>query len=145
MDLQAKPIRLILVIHDDKEVRTFLKELLTQNEYVVREAASGSIAARILGDHRIDLIVGDDAMTEPDGETTLHKLRRAYPGNKILAMTGKFPAVSTSPHFVRRRGRFALTDWAGLKARILLGADATLPKPVSADLLIETVEKLLWK
>jgi hypothetical protein len=81
--------------------------------------------------------------SDQDGENTLCKLRRAQPGIKILAMTGRFPAVSTNPPFVRRRPRFPIMEIAVLKARIFLSADETLPKPVSADLLIATTKKLL--
>jgi CheY-like chemotaxis protein len=143
MDLQAKTISPILVIDDDRQVRAFLKESLTRNGYPIREAASGDIATEILADHRINLIVGDAAMLEPDGENTLRKLRRGHPGIRTLAMTGTFPVVSTNPHFVHRRARFVLMDTAGLKARLVLGADATVPKPISVDLLIETVKTLL--
>jgi len=134
---------LILVIDDDEQVRNFLKASLTRSGYGVREAACGRLATRILGEQRIDLIIGDAGELDPDGENTLRKLRRAQPGIKILAMTGRFPVVSTDPPFVSRRPRFPIMEIAVLKARLFLSADATLPKPVSADLLIETTKKLL--
>jgi CheY-like chemotaxis protein len=136
-------IPLILVIDDDEQVRNFLKTSLTRSGYGVWDAACGDLAARILGERRIDLIVGDAGRIDPDGENTLRKLRRAQPGIKILAMTGRFPVVSTNPAFVSRRPRFPIMEIAVLKARLFLSADATLPKPVSADLLIETAKKLL--
>lgn len=143
MSLPSKLLRLILVVHDDKNVRAFLGESLKASGYGVWEAPSGELAMKILGERRIDLVIGDAAGSEPDGEKTLRKLRRFQPGVKILAMTGKFPAVSTALRFVHRRSRFPLMEPGSFKARLLLGADATLPKPVSVDLLIETTKKLL--
>ena len=84
---------LILVIDDDEQVRNFLKASLTRSGYGVWDAACGDLAARILGERRIDLIIGDAGRLDPDGENTLRKLRRVQPGIKILAMTGKFPAA----------------------------------------------------
>jgi CheY-like chemotaxis protein len=143
MGLPAKPLKLILVVDDDEQVRAFLKESLNGSGYIVREAASAGLALKILGEHRIDLIIVDATSFEKDGQKYLRELRRAQPGMKTLAMTAKFPAVSTNPPFVSRPARFPAMEPASLKARLFLGADATLPKPVSAELLIETTRKLL--
>lgn len=97
-----------------------------EHGYGVWAVASAAMAISILRERRIDLIVGDAAGLEPDGEKTLRKLRRSGPSIKVLAMTE--PAQG-------RRSR--------LKARLFLGAHAILPKPVSANQLIETVKKLL--
>jgi len=133
----------ILVVDTDRQVRLFLGESLRRFGYRVWQAASGELAMKILREDRVDLIIGDAAGLEPDGEKTLLKLRRSHPGMKILAMTGTFPAVSTHPPFVRLRSRFPALDPAALKARLFLGVDATLPKPVSVNLLIETIQDVL--
>jgi two-component system KDP operon response regulator KdpE len=80
MSLPSKPLRLVLVVDDDKEVRAFLGESLKAGGYGVWEAPSGKVAMKILGERRIDLVVGDAAGVEPDGEKTLRKLRRSQPG-----------------------------------------------------------------
>jgi CheY-like chemotaxis protein len=139
----AKTIRLILVVDQDKEVRAFLAESLMPNGFGVWEAPGADAAIKILNDRRIDLVIGDAAQLEPDGEKTLRKLRRFQPVTKILAMTGTFPAVATAPRFVRLRSRFPILEPGGLNARLFLRADATLPKPVSVDLMIEITRKLL--
>jgi CheY-like chemotaxis protein len=117
---------LILVVDGDAAVREFLKDLLMQHGYGVWAVSSGAMAIPILRERRIDLIVGDASCIEPDGEKTIRKLRRSRPETKILAMTGASRAMAP--------------EW--LQARFL-GADAILPKPVSADLLLQTAEKLL--
>jgi CheY-like chemotaxis protein len=143
MSVPSKPLKLILVVDDDREVRAFLAESLKTSGYGVWEAPSGKAAMKILGERRIDLIIGDAAGLEPDGEKTLRKLHRSQPGIKILAMTGKFPVVSTTLRFVRRLPRVPLLEPGSLRARLFLGASATLPKPISVNLLIETTRKLL--
>ncbi len=90
---------------------------------------------------RIDLLIGDLALFEEDDAQSVRTFRRAHPTTAILALTGKFPAVSKSPPFVRHRaGRVIETE--DLKARWLKGADAALPKPVSIELLLETLKTL---
>jgi hypothetical protein len=63
-----------------------------------------------------------------------------HPATAILALTGTFPVVSKNPPFVQRvRQTMEKED---LKARWLRGADAALPKPVSVDLLLETLREM---
>ena len=142
MGLQAKSIKLILVIDDDEKVTTFLAETLKRGGYGVWKAGDEALALKILSERRIDLVIGDAAGLKQDPGRILRKLHHMHPGIKIVAMTGTFPAFSATPRFVRRPTRFPLIDPAALKAR-LFGAHATLPKPVSADLLIETTRRLL--
>jgi CheY-like chemotaxis protein len=149
-ELVTKPLRLILVVDEDADVRAFLKESLTHSGFGVWVAAGAKPAITILRERRIDLIVGDASRFEPDGEKTLRKLRRSRRGTKILAMTGALPAIATAAvptsrrsHFPLRGFHFPLLQPEWLEARFFLGAHATLPKPVAVDLLIETVKKLL--
>ncbi len=51
-----------------EEVRAFLGESLKSSGYGVWEAPSGEAALKILGERRIDLVIGDAAKLEPDGE-----------------------------------------------------------------------------
>jgi CheY-like chemotaxis protein len=142
-DLATKPLRLILVVDEDADVCAFLKDSLMQQGYGVWAAPSATLAMNILRERRIDLIVGDASSLEPDGEKTLRKLRHSRRGTKILAMTGASPPIASTPVLAGRRSRFPLVEPDGLEARLLLGAHAILPKPISADLLIEAVKKLL--
>ena len=139
----TKPLRLILVVDEDADVRAYLKESLMQSGFGVWVAPSAKPAITILRERRIDLIVGDASRFEPDGEKTLRKLRRSRRGTKILAMTGALPAIVSAAVPARRRSHFPFVQPEWLEARFFLGAHATLPKPVPVDLLIETVKKLL--
>jgi CheY-like chemotaxis protein len=130
----------ILVVDGDAEVRDFLRAPLQKHGYQVFEAANLKLAREVLDVNRIDLVIGDLARFEQESEETVRKLRRSYPAIRILAMTGRLPAVSTTLPSVRRNRRAMETD--GWKARWLRGADATLPKPVSVDLLLETTSRL---
>jgi CheY-like chemotaxis protein len=134
--------RVILVVDEDREVRAFLTDALGGNSYEVLEAADLNAARGILKTNRVDLMIGDVTRFEQKGEESIRNLRRLHPATGILVMTGNLPAVSKNPPFVRRRTRHRI-EKDDLKARWLLGAHATLPKPISADLLRETVDKAL--
>lgn len=129
--------RAILVVDEDNEVRAFLADALRTRGYTVLEAASLSAAKEILNGSPIDLMIGDLAGFER-GDDSVRKLRRRYPATAILVMTGSLPALSRD---VRRRSRRPI-EADDLKARWLRGANATLPKPVSAELLLETVSEI---
>jgi CheY-like chemotaxis protein len=133
--------RVILIVDSDQEVRAFLREPLTSNGYEVVEAASLKLAKDILNRARVDLLIGDLARFEDGDAESVRTFRRQHPATAILALTGKYPAVSKSPPFVRRRPH-RVVETEDLKARWLRGADAALPKPVSVDLLLETLKTL---
>jgi CheY-like chemotaxis protein len=133
--------RVILVVDSDKEIRAFFRETIERKGYEVVEAASLKLAKDIMNRTRVDLLIGDLARFEEGAGESVRDFRRQHPATAVLALTGKFPAVSKNPPFFRRRGcRVVETD--DLKARWLHGADAALPKPVSVDLLLETLKTL---
>jgi DNA-binding response OmpR family regulator len=132
--------RVILIVDSDEGVRTFLREPLRSNGYEVMETTSLKLAKDTLNRVRVDLLIGDLALFEEGDAESVRTFRRQHPATAILALTGKFPAISKNPPFVRR-GRGAV-ETEDLKARWLRGADAALPKPVSVDLLLETLNGL---
>jgi DNA-binding response OmpR family regulator len=65
----------VLVVDDDADVRTLVRELLTRAGYRVSEAPDGRAALRVLYDERPDLVVLDVSMPELDGWGTLERIR----------------------------------------------------------------------
>jgi DNA-binding response OmpR family regulator len=133
--------RVILIVDSDEEVRTFLREPIKSGGFEVVEATSMKRAKEILNRSRIDLLIGDLALFEEGDAESVRDIRRQFPATAVLALTGKFPAVSKNPSFVRHRAR-RVVETEDLKARWLRGADAALPKPVSIELLLETLNGL---
>ena len=85
-DLNAR----VLLIDDDKMVRSGLRRLLTPPHEVV-EAESGSDALEVLaGDRFFDVIICDLMMPEVDGPTVYESLRRSAPDllKRIVFLTG---------------------------------------------------------
>jgi CheY-like chemotaxis protein len=118
-----RPAR-ILVADDEAGVRSFLRTVLEDGGYEVIEAVNGKQALKEALARRVDLVITDLVMPEQEGIETIRALRRDAPGIGIIAISGAFG------------GQF-------LKTAQLLGADAVLNKPVSAELLLAKVAEVL--
>ena len=116
--------RTILVVDDQSGVRTLLHELLTSAGYRVLVATSGKEALETLATaDAVDLIITDLVMPGKGGIETLQDIRRRHPKMKIIAMSGAFG------------GQF-------LSTAELLGATATLAKPINEETLFQTICKV---
>ena len=118
-----RPAR-ILVADDEAGVRSFLRTALEQGGYEVIEAEDGKQALRQARAGGVDLVITDLVMPEQEGIETIQALRKEMPGIGIIAISGK------------SEGQY-------LKMAAILGADATLAKPVGAELLLATVAEVL--
>lgn len=114
----------ILIVDDEASVRSFLRNVLVQSGYTVSEATNGKQALEKAQAGDLDLVITDLVMPEQEGLETIRALRRDLPGVRIIAISGAFA------------GKF-------LKAAKMLGADAVLSKPVSADQLLTTVAEVV--
>ena len=114
----------ILVVDDDPDIRGVIREFLEPDGYEVRLAADGQEALGILGAEGVDLVLTDLVMPDHEGIETILEIRRRYPTVKTVAMSGAF----YGPY---------------LHAAELLGADATLSKPINSSLLRLTLQQVL--
>ena len=71
----------------------------------------------------IDLMITDLAMPDQEGIETIRTVRRTQAHLKIIAMSGTF--------------------WAMLHAAEILGAEATIAKPIDANELLNTVRSVM--
>jgi two-component system cell cycle sensor histidine kinase/response regulator CckA len=114
----------ILVADDEPGVRAFLRNVLENVGYEVIEANDGEKAIRQALGGGVDLVIMNLVMPEQEGLETIETLRRDVPGAGIIAISGAFG------------GQF-------LRTAQLLGADAVMNKPVSAELLLAKVAEVL--
>lgn len=77
----------ILVVEDEKSVRTVIRQKLERDGHTVREAENGLIAERILLETRFDVALLDLIMPVRDGLETIRHIRSKYPALKIVAMS----------------------------------------------------------
>jgi len=118
----------ILVIDDDTVVLSLVSGILETHGHTVAVAQDGRAGMKIFGEGRVDLVITDIVMAGQEGIATIGALRRASPKVPILAMSGS--------NTVGRYGSY-------LDAAVLLGANATLSKPITIDGLMQVVDRLL--
>jgi CheY-like chemotaxis protein len=114
----------ILVIDDDPDIRGVIREFLEPEGYDLRLAANGREAFSILGLEKVDLVLTDLVMPDREGIEMIQEIRRRFPTVKTVAMSG----AVFGPY---------------LRAAELLGANATLSKPLNSSLLRLTLQQVL--
>jgi DNA-binding NtrC family response regulator len=114
----------ILVVDDDDAVRHVLRRMLESAGYEVRDAPNGRLAMIEFNRRPADLLITDIFMPEQEGMETIGVVRRDHPELKVIAISGV-----AGDHYLRM-------------AR-LMGACATLQKPLRLAKVLETVRTTL--
>jgi two-component system KDP operon response regulator KdpE len=65
----------ILVVEDEKNIRSFMQTILTSNGYVVLTARTGEEALMMLSSHCPDLVLLDLGLPDLDGQTFIQSVR----------------------------------------------------------------------
>ena len=118
--------RKILLAEDNADTREALRLLLETQGYSVRAAEDGDEALRLQKSEPADVLVTDLFMPGRDGFETLAAFRDNFPDTKIVVISGGAP---------RLRGSY-------LESARMVGADATLRKPVMPDDLFRVIDGL---
>ena len=78
----------ILLIDDEENFRSVLKQVLVNAGYEVMEASNGVEGIRYFYEKPADVIVTDIIMPEKEGIETIIELKNAFPDVKLIAMSG---------------------------------------------------------
>jgi PAS domain S-box-containing protein len=116
--------RTVLVIDDDSAVSGLLQRILRGAGYHVLVAADGRIGMETVGREAVDLVITDLVMPEQEGIETVKRLHMQRPKLPVIAISGAFGGSC-------------------LKAAAMLGAAATLAKPIAADELLRVVGRCM--
>lgn len=127
----------ILIVDDDKELRTHLAEIITGAGYQAHEAASGREAVEKAADEDFDVVLLDLIMPKMSGSDVLIELRRVCPRTRIIMITA-FATIDNAVDAIRRGASdymskpFKIED---LLARIrrILEEDRVELRPVKGD------------
>jgi PAS domain S-box-containing protein len=110
----------ILVVDDEKSIRTTLREFLTDEDYEVGLAEDANQAMETLAREEFDVVLVDIIMPRITGVGLLKIIKRTSPQTQVILMTGE-PTVETAAEAVRA------------------GAFDYLAKPVTKEQLLKTV------
>jgi len=119
---------LILIVEDDSQIRTLLKETLEQEGFSTIVAEHGLEALALYEKNEIDLVITDILMPEKEGLGLITDLRKADPLVKIIAISGGAPQISPG---------------CNLDLARMFGAQHTFQKPLDVDALVRTIHDML--
>ncbi len=78
----------VLVVEDDRHVRTMFREMLDAAGYDVLEAGDGEEAVDIYSRQPTDVVITDLVMPRKHGFDAIRELKRDYPDVRIIAISG---------------------------------------------------------
>jgi two-component system, cell cycle sensor histidine kinase and response regulator CckA len=86
----SPPLRTILLVEDDDQVRGLVRTLLTTDGFHVIEARTGGEGVRLAQqyDGSIDLLLSDMLLPEVSGYDIAAQMKARYPDMKVILMTG---------------------------------------------------------
>jgi CheY-like chemotaxis protein len=95
---QIKAIGTVLLVDDEDLVRVSTADMLTDNGYIVIEAASEADAVKILEQElHFDFLVADYMMPKMTGVEVAGAFRRKHPTSPVLLISGFAGADAISP------------------------------------------------
>lgn len=114
----------ILVVDDEPQIRSMLRDGLTRAGFDVSEAPDGKEAIEILRKDSFDVVIADILMPEKDGLEVIMYLQRERPLTKCVAISGPSNRVF-------------------LQSAQLLGATRVVEKPFTAAEIEAAVRDVL--
>ncbi len=114
----------ILVIEDDRGVQKYLKELLTENNFVAKIIGSGIDSLNYLKETKPDVVILDLGLPDIQGESVCLAIRKDYPSLPVIILTAKDSAEEVVK---------------GLN----LGADDYITKPFNSEELLARIKARL--
>ena len=117
----------ILIIEDDSQIRSMLREALETAGHCIFESQNGTEGVAVYRAQSIDLVICDLVMPEKGGISTIQELFHDYPSLKVITMSG----------FSKQLGRTTL------EFTKQLGALCALRKPFELSEMLGAVHNAL--
>jgi len=90
----------VLIVDDDKRMRSVLKSLLAEEGHGVTTSSDGLEAISVCGDTAFDLVITDLMMPGASGIDVLKACRQAHPDTLVVLITG-FASLETAIEAIR--------------------------------------------
>lgn len=120
----AQPLKRILVVDDEKEVRDALQRILERERFEVESVPDAPAAMALARSRAYDLVITDLVMPGPDGLELLKQLKSCSPEIRVILVT-------------------AYGSWESYLDAMNRGASNYLTKPVKKVELLRVVRHVL--
>jgi len=78
----------VLVIDDDVQFRTMLRQFLESSGYMVTEATNGDEGVKLFCEKPVDLVISDIIMPDKEGIETTMEIKQRFPNAKVIVVSG---------------------------------------------------------
>lgn len=126
MTLDSVTIKTILVVDDDRQLRTSLKNVLQKQNYRVLLTDNPKVAIELLDMEKVDIVLADLKMDEMNGIELLKIIKREHQDIEVLLLTG-YGTIEMAVEAIRE------------------GAYDFIQKPFKRLVLLQAVEKAIEK
>ena len=117
----------ILLIDDDAQIRTMLRQILETEGYEVVDASNGKEGIKLYREDPADLVITDIIMPEKEGTEMIMELKKDFPDVKIIAISAG--------------GQIDAEKY--LRTAKMLGAKFTFAKPFERKELLDAVKEIV--
>ncbi len=87
MNEEGNKLANILIVDDEKEILSYLTDLLTENNFNVFTAGNGMKALEIIDKKKIDIVLADVVMPKMDGIALTRSIKEINPDIPVILMT----------------------------------------------------------
>lgn len=127
----------VLVIDDEEDIRSVLKQVLEREGHEVSVAADGAEGMAHMQAHGADIVITDIIMPGIDGVASLQQIKKKWPNVPVVVISG---GGNVAPKDYEPG---AIATSAYLASAQNAGADVTLTKPFERRKLIDTLNEVL--
>lgn len=114
----------IVVIEDDVDIQTYLKDTLSDSHYLVYTASKGIEGMDIIEKNEPQLVLLDLGLPDVPGMNLCRQIKDAYPSLPVIMLT-------------------AMSDAKDVVTGLTAGADDYITKPFSANVLLARIQARL--
>lgn len=114
----------ILVVEDQKDLQNYLKEFLSDNDYLVITATDGIQALNAINKSRPDLVLLDLGLPNMSGESVVLEVRKKWPDLRVIILSAR-------------------NDTLDIVKGLNLGADDYITKPFQLEELLARIKARL--
>ena len=116
--------RTILIVEDQKDLQNYLKEFLSDNDYLVITASDGIQALNAINKSKPDLVLLDLGLPNMSGESVVLEVRKKWPDLRVIILSAR-------------------NDTLDIVKGLNLGADDYITKPFQLEELLARIKARL--